>query len=154
MTMAGGYAFTHDPQRCIKCFTCEIACKQWRGIAPGSFKLRRVYEIATGVFPEVTRTFHSVSCQHCPDAPCVAVCPTGAITKGEADGVVRVDPAKCDGCQACAPACPFGVPDFDAKGTLQLCDLCSDRLSEGRKPMCTDACPTQALVWHPRVVSP
>lgn len=143
--MSDGYAFTHDPQRCIKCFTCEIACKQWRGIAPGTFRLRRVYETTTGTFPQVTRTFHSIACQHCPDAPCIAVCAPGAITRSEADGIVRVDAAKCNGCRDCLEACPFDVPDFDQDGILHLCDLCADRLAEGKQPMCTDACPTGAL---------
>lgn len=148
--MSSGYAFSHDPQRCIKCFTCEVACKQWRGIPPGTFRLRRVYEVASGEFPQVTRIFHSIACLHCPDAPCIAACPTGAISKGN-DGVVVVGAALCDGCGACLPACPFGVPDFDAAGVLQLCDLCSDRRAEGKKPICADVCPTQALSWNPRV---
>lgn len=146
--MSDGYAFTHDPQRCIKCYTCEIACKQWRGIAPSAFKLRRVYEVTTGTFPQVTRTFHSVACQHCPDTPCIAVCAPGAISRNEADGIVRVDAAKCNGCRDCYEACPFNVPDFDEEGILQLCDLCSDRLAQGKHPMCTDACPTGALRWR------
>jgi anaerobic dimethyl sulfoxide reductase subunit B (iron-sulfur subunit) len=148
-----GYAFSHDPQRCIKCYTCEIACKQWREIAPGTIKLRRVYEVTTGEFPQVRRTFHSLACQHCPDAPCIGVCAPGAISKGVSDGIVRVDPARCDGCRQCLEACPLGVPQFDANGILHLCDLCSDRLAEGKRPICTDACPTQALCWRPRLDS-
>jgi anaerobic dimethyl sulfoxide reductase subunit B len=145
--MADTYAFTHDPQRCIKCFTCEIACKQWREIPPATFKLRRVFEDVAGEFPAVTRTFHSEACRHCADPPCATACPTGAITRGEADGIVRVDPAKCDGCRACLPACPYKVPQFAPDGSLQLCDLCSDRLADGKTPMCSDSCPTGALRW-------
>ena len=33
---------------------------------------------------------------------------------------------------------------------MHLCDLCSDRLAEGKTPMCTDVCPTQALRFNPR----
>jgi len=145
--MPENYPFAHDPERCIKCYTCEIACKEWRGIAPGTFKLRRVYEITTGTFPQVTRTFHSVACQHCEDPPCAAVCAPGAISKRPADGVVVVDAAKCDGCRECLEACPFGVPAFDDNGVMHLCDLCSDRLAEGKRPLCTDVCPAGALTW-------
>jgi len=150
--MAQTYAFTHDPQRCIKCFTCEVACKQWRSVPPATFRLRRVYEEVDGSFPRVTRTFHSVSCQHCPDAPCIGVCAPGALSK-RGDGVVVVDGSKCDGCRDCLQACPFDVPDFDADGILQLCDLCSDRLAEGGQPLCADVCPTQALKWNPAVLN-
>jgi anaerobic dimethyl sulfoxide reductase subunit B (iron-sulfur subunit) len=146
--MPENYPFAHDPERCIKCYTCEIACKEWRGITPGTYKLRRVYEVATGTFPQVTRTFHSVACQHCEDPPCVAVCAPGAISKRPADGVVVVDAAKCDGCRECLEACPFDVPALDGNGVMHLCDLCSDRLAEGKRPLCTDVCPTGALSWR------
>lgn len=143
--MGAGYAFSHDPQRCIKCYSCETACKEWREIPPGTFKLRRVYEDTAGTFPQVTRTFHSIACQHCPDPPCAAVCLPGAIMRDDAGGLVTVDAAKCDGCRACLDACPFAVPQFDQNGIPQLCDLCADRRAEGRQPLCTDVCPTQAL---------
>ncbi len=110
--MPDGYAFAHDPKRCVKCYTCELACKQWKGIPAGTFKLRKVYETSCGTFPDVTRTFHSVACQHCPDAPCVPACPTGAIERRESDGIVVVEAAKCDGCRECVDACPFDVTDF------------------------------------------
>lgn len=143
--MDNRYAFTHDPKRCIKCYTCEIACKEWRGIPPVTLKLRRVYEEAAGTFPQVTRTFHSVACQHCADAPCIDACAPGAIAKDANSGIVRVDAAVCNGCRECAGACPFGVPAFDQDGIMHLCDLCSERLAEGKQPMCTDVCPTGAL---------
>jgi anaerobic dimethyl sulfoxide reductase subunit B (iron-sulfur subunit) len=143
--MPEAYPFSHDPQRCIKCYTCETACKQWKEIAAGTVKLRRVYEVATGTFPRVSRTFHSVACQHCAEPSCLAVCSPGAISKRATDGIVVVDGAKCDGCRECLDACPFGVPQFDQDGVMQLCDLCSDRLAEGKRPICTDSCPTQAL---------
>ncbi len=146
--MADGYAFSHDPQRCIKCYTCEIACKEWRGIAAGTIKLRRVYETTIGYFPDVRRTFHSMACQHCPDTPCASACTPGAISRGEVDGIVRVDEEKCNGCRECLAACPFGVPQFDGDGILRLCDQCSDRLAEGMRPICADSCPTQALRWR------
>jgi anaerobic dimethyl sulfoxide reductase subunit B (iron-sulfur subunit) len=147
--MPEAYAFIHDPQRCIKCHTCEIACKQWKGIAAGTISLRRVYEVTTGDFPGVTRTFHSVACQHCSDPPCIAVCAPGAISKGAADGIVTVDAAKCDGCRECLDACPFDVTQFDQDGVMHLCDLCTDRLAEGKRPLCTDSCPTRALRFAP-----
>lgn len=146
--MPDGYAFSHDPTRCIKCYSCEIACKQWKGIAAGTFKLRRVYETTSGTFPGVTRTFHSVACQHCPQPPCIAACPLGAISKTLSNGIVMVDGGKCDGCRKCLDACPFGVPQFDDHGILQLCDLCLDRLAEGDRPICSDTCPTGALKYR------
>jgi anaerobic dimethyl sulfoxide reductase subunit B len=143
--MAKAYAFSHDPERCIKCFTCEIACKQWKEITPGTISLRRVFEVTTGTFPHVTRTFQSVACQHCADPPCVSACSPGAISKSAADGIVVVDVGRCDGCRECLAACPFHAPQFEENGTMRLCDLCSDRLAEGKQPLCTDSCPTGAL---------
>ena len=48
-----------------------------------------------------------VTCHHCKDAPCVGVCPVGAL-KVE-NGVVRTDEQRCIGCKLCAIACPYGA---------------------------------------------
>jgi anaerobic dimethyl sulfoxide reductase subunit B (iron-sulfur subunit) len=141
------YGFDFDPNRCIKCFACEIACLQWHGIPAGTFKLRKVSEISEGKFPEVKRAFLSSSCHHCLNAPCASACPSGAISLRTEDNIVLVDDQKCNGCRACLEACPFGVPEFDSDGLMHKCDMCLDRIENGQKPICVDTCPTQALKW-------
>jgi formate dehydrogenase iron-sulfur subunit len=84
-------------------------------------------------------------CKHCVQAPCLEVCPTGAITRTEFDTVVIQSDA-CNGCRDCISACPFGVIEVNpASGTAQKCTLCYDRLQAGMEPACSQACPTQSI---------
>jgi anaerobic dimethyl sulfoxide reductase subunit B len=140
------YSFFFDSDKCIKCKSCEVACKQWKGIKAGTIRLRRVEEVVSGVFPNVRRKFFSISCRHCAKAPCIEACPPKAISK-RPDGIVVVNRHECIGCKACLEKCPFGIPQFDADGLMQKCDMCLDRVDDGRKPMCVETCPTQALSW-------
>ncbi len=139
--MSKQYGFYYDAGRCIQCRTCEVACKNTHDIEPG-VKWRRVIETWGGEYPNVTRVFFSLSCMHCDKPACAAVCPTGAISKRAEDGIVVVDSDKCNGCQDCFPACPYGVPQFGADGIMQKCDFC---LETGRGPACTASCPAEAL---------
>jgi DMSO reductase iron-sulfur subunit len=139
--MSKQYGFYYDAGRCIQCRTCEVACKSTRDIEPG-IKWRRVIETWDGEYPNVTRTFFSQACMHCDKPACAAVCPTGAISKRTEDGIVVVDRDKCNGCQDCLAACPYGVPQFGNDGTMQKCDFC---LEIGRKPACAASCPAEAL---------
>lgn len=145
--MAAQYGFWFEPSRCVKCWACEVACKAWKGINAGTISLRRVVEVTAGTYPDVKRIFVSMSCMHCGNPACVAVCPVGAIKKAAATGIVTVDPAKCIGCHQCFQACPFGVPQYGADGKMQKCDLCPDRLAAEKDPACVATCPTQALHW-------
>jgi DMSO reductase iron-sulfur subunit len=145
--MGKRYGLYFESQRCIKCWACEIACKQWHGIKAGTVKLRKVMEVTTGTFPEVTRTFLAVSCRHCAKAPCITACPTGAITQRIEDGIVIVNSQKCIGCRSCLEACPFGIPQFGEDGTMQKCDMCLERIERGQLPVCVATCPTGALHW-------
>jgi len=139
--MSKQYGFYYDAGRCIQCRTCEVACKSTRNTEPG-VKWRRVVETWDGEYPNVTRTFLSLACMHCEKPACAAVCPTGAIIKRAEDGIVVVDRDKCNGCQDCFSACPYGVPQFGDDGVMQKCDFCIER---GGEPACAVSCPAEAL---------
>ena len=149
--MSNQYAFYVDAGRCVKCWACEVACKQWNGIPAADVQRRTVVETVEGTFPHVKRTFVSTNCSHCEDPACMAACPAGAISKREEDGAVVVDQEVCIGCQTCATACPFGIQQYRAEdGKMDKCDTClgCGRTPEGN-PHCVAACPTQALHWGP-----
>lgn len=145
--------FYFDQTRCTGCYTCTIACKDWHEVdledEPQDWI--RVLPVEKGVFPDLTAAYLVRPCMHCAHPPCADACPVGAISKRGADGVVVVDRDACMGnedCDAhCQEACPYGVPAFGpAKGAkMQKCDLCSGRASEGKSPVCVEACPMFAL---------
>jgi Fe-S-cluster-containing dehydrogenase component len=133
-----------DPSRCIGCRACEAACRECDSHKGESMImvdfLDRDWSMAT----------QPTLCMHCEDpvAPCAQVCPALAILITP-DGVVQqADTSRCIGCQNCVYACPFGVPKFDIEARLmKKCNLCYDRTSQGLKPWCAQACPTQAI-WY------
>jgi Fe-S-cluster-containing dehydrogenase component len=48
-------------------------------------------------------------------------------------------------------ACPFGVPElYEDRKIMMKCDMCYDRSSAGKKPMCATVCPSQALFFGTR----
>jgi anaerobic dimethyl sulfoxide reductase subunit B len=143
------WGFVFVSENCIQCHGCEVACKSWRSVALG-VKWRRVLNLWHGRYPDVTSSSASVSCLHCVEPACVAVCPTTAISKRTTDGIVLVDAGKCTGCQACLDACPYGVPQFGLDGMMQKCDMCHSGTpggidNAGTAPPCVSTCPTQAL---------
>ena len=84
-----------DTRRCYGCLACVVACKAANATPPGHFRCKvKIGE--KGKFPNSTQTFLPTLCNHCEDAPCIRVCPTGASYRDK-DGVVRVDADKCIG---------------------------------------------------------
>jgi anaerobic dimethyl sulfoxide reductase subunit B (iron-sulfur subunit) len=133
-----------SPEKCTQCHGCEVACKTWRGLGYG-VQYRRVLNIWQGKYPLVKSASISLACLHCVEPACVAVCPEGAISKRVEDGLVMVDNALCTGCETCAAACAFGVPQFGDNGTMHKCDLCRDQPLARAVPPCVDTCPGEAL---------
>lgn len=92
-------------------------------------------------------------CKHCVNAPCLDVCPTGAIIRTEFDSVYIQDQV-CNGCRDCVSACPFGVihtggPENEGKGIAKKCTLCYDRMQHNLTPACAKACPTESIQFGP-----
>lgn len=136
-------------EKCLGCKTCEIECAMAhcevrdiveavrRELRPG----RRV-----NVTPVTYGTSVPIQCRHCEDAPCVAVCPSGAMTKLGPDMAVVLDSDKCIGCKSCIIVCPFGAVTVGPDGrTVMKCDLCAALAADGGGPSCVAACPTKAL---------
>ena len=58
---------------------------------------------------------------------------------------------RCIGCSNCVLACPFGVPKYKAEiNQMMKCDMCYDRTSIGKRPMCATVCPSGALAFTTR----
>ena len=58
---------------------------------------------------------------------------------------------RCIACGNCVLACPFGVPEVkEDRGLMMKCDMCYDRSSVGKRPMCATVCPSQALFFGTR----
>ena len=119
------YAFHFDGTRCTGCKTCEMACKDYKDLSVG-VAFRKVYEVTLGETKKADDgTFTSscvsyplsMSCNHCDEASCVKVCPTGAMHKEGESGLVSVDQDKCIGCGYCHMACPYNAPkDIGCRG--------------------------------------
>jgi len=137
--------FFIDPSRCIGCQACLHACTECDTHRGESMIHLEFVERA-----ESTQTV-PVVCMHCDQPTCAEVCPADAI-KRTSDGVVQsARKPRCIACGNCVVACPFGVPEvFEDRKIMMKCDMCYDRTSVGKKPMCATVCPSQALFFGTR----
>lgn len=153
-------AFHFDQTRCMGCQTCVVACKDWNELAPGTAKLRNMYDQENGTFPNVSVFMTLFSCNHCAEPACIKACPYSAIYKRETDGIVVLDRNLCQGYGECKNACPYDAPqlpdddqetpslsaDTNTKGHKMIkCNMCLDRIEDGQKPVCVGACLTRAI---------
>ncbi len=165
------YGMVFDMKRCIGCNACVVACKQENSLPDGVFFTKTLSE-EYGVYPSVNRVYIPTLCNHCDDAPCEKVCPSGA-TYTRDDGIVMVDSDKCIGCGSCAVACPYDqrtelkadlfknglfqegeLTPFEEQGygrytpgMVTKCDFCSGRVDAGLDPACVVTCPTDARIF-------
>ncbi len=135
-----------DYQNCINCKACEVACKEQNGVQLGADKQRIwVSSYENNIFGNPFVAFHPSQCNHCIDAPCVSVCPTGA-SHFAAGGLVMADKDKCILCKGCMEACPYDARFVDDKYVaVDKCTFCYDtRLTQGKTTTaCQATCPTK-----------
>jgi Fe-S-cluster-containing dehydrogenase component len=137
--------FFIDPSRCIGCQACVQACSECdthRG-----YSMIQLDYVDRSWSPQTV----PVVCMHCDSPTCAEVCPADAIKRAP-DGVVQTArKPRCIACNNCVLACPFGVPKMNTGMNLMMkCDMCYDRTSVGKKPMCASVCPSQALFYGGR----
>jgi Fe-S-cluster-containing dehydrogenase component len=139
------FAKVLDQSRCIGCHACTTACKSENAVPLG---VSRTYvkSVEVGRFPNARRAFQVTRCNQCEDAPCVRICPTGAMYQ-RPDGIVDFDKSICIGCKACMAACPYDAifinPDDHS---AEKCNFCAHRLEVGLEPACVVVCPTEAIL--------
>ncbi|MDZ4659483.1 MAG: cyclic nucleotide-binding domain-containing protein [Bythopirellula sp.] len=148
--MNGIQAMLIDLDRCTRCDDCVRACAATHDNNPRFIREGQRH----GPF------MIAQACMHCTDPVCMIGCPTGAIGRETASGVVRINDLTCIGCSTCANSCPYNniqmVEVRDSSGAIivdQLtqqpihkatkCDLCADQVGG---PACQRACPHDALV--------
>jgi len=134
--------FFIDFQRCIGCQACVAACSECDTHRGQS--MIQVEYVSPGETPQTV----PVVCMHCKIPTCAMSCPADAIKQDE-NGIVHSSlKPRCIACGNCEMSCPFGVPSVKNNiQQMQKCDMCFDRTSIGKKPMCATVCPTGALYY-------
>ena len=154
------------PDKCRACRRCEVACiAAHHGM---SFKeaMKHRDELVSRVQVVKAEGFKTtVRCHQCPHAPCVNVCPTGALQQDE-QGRIIMRVQYCVACKMCMAACPYGtitmetigMPTVDGEDGETIaqrarrevavrCDMCRAwRMENGKRiTACMEACPAHAL---------
>ncbi len=149
-----------DTTRCIGCRSCEITCSEEHDLFVPDVKndsaLDHIRDTSDKQWTIVNRyetekgeVFVKRQCMHCWQPACTAACLTMAMFKTK-EGPVTWNGDKCMGCRFCMISCPFEIPKFEYhewNPKIQKCNMCYERLQEGKKPACVEACPTDALMF-------
>lgn len=149
-----------DTTLCIGCRACEKVCGEAHNLEVPDIendhaldKMRtpseKQWTVVNQYETEIGKVYVKQQCMHCWQPACTAACLTNAMLKTE-EGPVIWRGNKCLGCRYCMAACPFNIPKYEYNSwnpKVQKCNMCWERLKEGKKPACVEACPTRALLF-------
>ena len=163
--LPGALGMLYDATLCIGCQTCVVACTKANHLSPDNRRdglhqepgdlnyrtktLIKLYKSEDGK----EFSFVKQQCMHCADPACVAACMFGGLKKDGTTGIVSWNGRLCVGCRYCEVACPYNIPKFRWEGfnpEIVKCELCRERLAEGKEPGCTTVCPRKAVIFGKR----
>lgn len=146
-----------DSNKCLGCKSCEVACGMSHDAADlyTAVQEKRAIQSRTSVV-QVGNYVTPIQCRQCENAPCIEVCPIGALYQD--GGMVQLNESACIGCKLCSMVCPFGAIRMGVqmqrvgkrivkKSKPLKCDLCVSRTGKIAEESCAciQACPTKAM---------
>jgi Fe-S-cluster-containing hydrogenase component 2 len=139
-------------ERCTGCHLCEETCAEtWFKV-----KDRAKSAIHIGERPKADAPYSIIVCTQCGE--CIDICPTKAIRRA-ANGVVRIDKAKCVGCMACVGFCTIWAMRMHADDLAPFkcvaCGKCVKVCPEGVLSIEEEAAPkvSETEKWAERVAA-
>lgn len=160
-------SFFIDTTVCTACRGCQVACKQWHDLPAeatvntGSYQNPADLSFSTYKLVKMNETvinnklnwlFFPDQCRHCIDAPCLETAfDPNAIYQDAATGAILYT-AQTKGLDADAiiGSCPYNIPRKGPDGSISKCDMCNDRVHNGKKPACVETCPTGTMNFGDR----
>ncbi len=158
-------AFFVDLTICTACRGCQVACKQWKNlpaeethnwgshqnpkeVSGNTYKVVHFREVPTGK-RSVDWTFFPEQCRHCFEPPCFYTADfetEGSVIHDEETGAVLfTDLTKEVDYAEVRESCPYDIPRQREDGVITKCDMCYDRVIDGKLPSCVLACPTGTM---------
>ena len=148
-----GLIMIYDDLLCVDCpqtmdRACTLACNEAHGLSG----------YVEGTPPG--------TCVQCESMPCAVVCPVENTVTRNALGAVLIDQELCIGCRFCEEVCPehalryvetFGIPAVEYRDyspehpsgalyhTVAKCTFCTDKIAQGKLPICASSCPKSAI---------
>jgi carbon-monoxide dehydrogenase iron sulfur subunit len=123
------------PEVCTGCRLCESICSfhHEQMVNPTLSRIKIIKDELKGIDVPVV-------CSQCQSAPCINICPVGALSKDKVTSAVSLNDTICIGCKQCAAVCPFGAISLNPTSKkLFMCDLCNGN------PQCVKYCTTKAV---------
>ncbi len=147
------YAILFDANECVGCKACVYACARGNQLPDSDREgLSDRRFTALDVIDEDEEWYLRRMCMHCVEPSCASACPVGALKKTEL-GPVVYDFDRCIGCRYCMVACPFNIPRYEWDSMtprVRKCQMCYERVAEGKSTACAEACPADATVFGER----
>lgn len=122
------------PEMCDGCGDCMTACAQAKSGTDDIAQSR------LRILPGEAGRFEIALCRQCAEPKCVMSCPSAALSKNAATGVIDWAGDQCVNCLLCTAGCAYGGIVYEpAVGHVSKCDKC------GGNPACVTACERGAL---------